>query len=222
MLYVCDVSASQVEEEVVMNRDKDIVRYPRHLRKSFTKLKMTDYQHLRYEFQMLEQDIRSGVSEKDGIHKLVMRMYLPLWGHFSYWGGTKVVRVDKNEYGQNEDRWIEKIRSVYESITEKTNRKVFGRRYLHKVPYPTSFVFYERGNITEGKHIHTLHHFPQKVIDKSEEYLSTFSRYWNSHYLNIGVGRHFWFEKVDSQERVSRYASKKMSEKYENGWFIVS
>jgi len=222
VLYVCDVSASQVEEDVVVSRDKDIVRYPRHLRRSFTKLSMTDYQHLRYEFQMLEQDIRSGVSEKDGINKLVLRMYLPSMFHFSYWGGTKVVRADKNEYGQNEDRWIEKIRSAYENITERTNRKIFGRRYLYKVPYPTSFLFYEKGDITEGKHIHTLHHFPQKVIDKSERYLSTFSRYWNSHHLNRGVGRYFWYEEVDNQEDASRYATKKMSNNYENGWFVVS
>ena len=74
-MYLRCIGTSQVEEEVVMK--KDIVRYPRHLMKSFTKLSMTDYQNLRYEFQMLERDIRSGVSEKDGIHKLAMRMYLP-------------------------------------------------------------------------------------------------------------------------------------------------
>jgi hypothetical protein len=204
-----------------MSREDGVVPYPRHLRKSFCKLDMTHLRYLRYEFQMLEEDIRSGVSEKDGINKLVMRMYLPTMFHFAYWGGTKVVRVDK-EYSQNEDGWIEKIRSVYESITEKTNRKIFGRRYLYKVPYPTSFVFYEKGDITEGKHIHTLHHFPQRVKEKSGEYLSTFSRYWNTHYLNRGVGRYFWFEEVDSQEKVSRYASKKMSENYQNGWFVVS
>ena len=219
MLYVCDVSASQVEEDVVVNRDKDIVRYPRHLRRTFTKLSFGDMRNLRYEWQMVEKDIRSGVSEKDAINKLVMRMYLPFMC-FSFWGGTKVVNIDKdNSYQVSEKSWLQRIRSVYEEVSERTNRSLFGRRYLYKVPYPTSFIFYERGDITEGKHIHTLHHFPQKVIDKSEKYLSTFSRYWNNHYVNRNVGRYFWYEEVDNQEDASRYATKRMTE---NGWFLVS
>ena len=43
--------------------------------------------------------------------------------------------------------------------------------------------------------------------------------------LNRPVGRNFWWEPVDtdihSQSKVISYASKKMSQNYEYGWFPV-
>ena len=205
-----------------MSSQEAEMRLPRHFRKSFSKLTIGSIKDLRYEFQMLEADIRQGTAEADAVNKLVMRMYLPFMG-FTFWGGTKVVSIDKDKSYETTDRnWINRMMSIYDNVCETTNRRLFGRRYLMKVPYPTSFVFYEKGSATEGKHIHTLHHFPEKTIHKAEEYLSTLSCLWNSHRVNRNVGRYFWFEKVENQEDASRYATKRMSGNYENGWFVVS
>jgi len=52
-----------------------------------------------------------------------------------------------------------------------------------------------------------------------------FRKYWNDHALNRPVGREFWYEPVgtdvNDQSKVIGYASKKMNQNYEYGWFPV-
>ena len=198
------------------------LRYLRPLRRSLMRISRQDFTKLRYDFRHMEQEIQSGVSEWKVRNKFLWRLWMSEVGDWTYWGGTKVVKMDKDfYYRQTDNQWISKIQKVYEDISEKTNRKGFGRRYFWRTEYPTSLVFFERGEGTEGRHIHTVHHFSQGEVSKSHRYLKVFSQLWNEHYVNKGVGRQFWFETVDSQERVGRYVSKKMSENYSKGWFPV-
>ena len=157
--------------------------------------------------------------------KFVIRMFLDEKFVWTYSGGTNIVAMDKDRCRTMDyTTWKQKIQNAYEVITEKTNRKMFGRRYFRKRLYPVSFVFFERGNKTEGKHIHTLHHFPSQTIEKADDYIQSFQKSWIDHDLNNPVGRTFWYEGVGndvaSQSRKTRYATKKMGEDYETGWFV--
>jgi hypothetical protein len=62
-------------------------------------------------------------------------------------------------------------------------------------------------------------------MSKSGQWLDLFRKYWNDHALNRPVGRKFWYESigtdVNDQSKVISYASKKMNQNYEYGWFPV-
>ncbi len=168
----------------------------------------------------------NGGSWKTIESKFFIRMWLEDFGIWNYWGGTGIVDADKGDNFPNSDvGWINKIQSVYEFTATKTNRKLFGRRFFWNKPYPISLVFFEKGKNTEGKHIHTIHHFPTQTMSKSGQWLDLFRKYWNDHALNRPVGRKFWYESigtdVNDQSKVISYASKKMNQNYEYGWFPV-
>ena len=139
-------------------RNQD-TRYSKTVRRSLMRVNTRDFTNLRHEFRQIEHEISSGVSEWRVRNKFIWRLWMSEIGDWTYWGGTKVVSIDKNnDYRQTDENWFNKIRNVYETVTEKTNRRLFGRRYLLKnVSCPTSLVFYERGDLTEGRHIHTVH-----------------------------------------------------------------
>jgi len=199
------------------------MRYNREIRRALYRCPPVVLDQLRNDFRFVERDIENGDSWENIKRKMVMRMWLgDSICKWSFWGGTNVVSVDKNIRNREPDKsWVNKIRNAYEQTTERTNRRIFGRRYFRKVAYPTSLVFYERGDITDGRHIHTLHHFPSGTSDKTENYLTCFTNYWNSHQINKGVGRTFWFDQVKDQDEATRYATKKMTTHYDFGWFPV-
>jgi len=196
------------------------MRYNRQTRRVLFRNRDLILDQLRSDFRWIEINISKGSSWELEKKKFVMRMWLGDVVDFAYWGGTKVVSADKNINNNSTDRnWVTKIEKVCGDVVEKTNRKIFGRRYFWKVPYPTSFAFYERGDITNGRHIHTLHHFPAGIDDKAKNYLSCFANYWNDHRINKNVGRTFWYEPVRDQDEATRYATKKMTSNYDFGWF---
>ena len=201
------------------------MRYTRQLRRGLYDAPSYVLDQLRSDFQEMELQIENGVPWEEVKRKMIMRMWLGDVVDWVYWGGTKVVQLDKD---QKKDKvkeesgpsWFARIRTAYEHTADKTNRTIFGRRYFRKNTYPLSFVFYERGHATEGKHIHTLHHFPQAIVSKAEQYLMCFSAYWSNHPVNRNVGRKFWYEEVINQDRVVRYATKRMTNNYDWGWFL--
>ena len=155
-------------------------------------------------------------------NKFILRTFLHDLGDWSYWGGTKITPADGQEIFTTRDKtWISKIQSCYECTANITNRQIFGKRYWKKFRYPLSIVFFEKGKNNKGKHIHCLHHFPNRTLDKADQYLSLFSQYWNDNDLNRFVGRDYWYEPVKDQDRATRYTSKKMHEQYEISWFPV-
>ena len=196
------------------------MRYDRQTRRAITCGRGPVLDQLRSDFQWVETNIINGSTWELEKRKFVIRMWLGDVVDFSYWGGTKVVRADKNIHTKEPDRsWVKKIEKACGDVVEKTNRKIFGRRYFRKVAYPTSFGFYERGDITDGRHIHTLHHFPGRAEKRAEDYLCCFTEYWNDHRINKNVGRNFWYEPVKDQDKAMRYATKKMTSNYDFGWF---
>ena len=191
------------------------MRYTRQLRRGLYDAPSYVLDQLRYDFQEMENQIQNGTPWEDVKRKMIMRMWLGDVVDWRYWGGTKVVQVDKG-WKETDTSWFARIRKAYEHTTDKTNRTIFGRRYFRKNTYPLSFVFYERGDATEGKHIHTLHHFPTALVRKADQYLNCFSTYWSNHPVNKSVGRKFWYEEVIDQDKVIRYATKRMTNNYSN------
>jgi hypothetical protein len=196
------------------------MRYTRQLRRGLYDAPSYVLDQLRYDFQEMEFQIQNGTPWEDVKRKMIMRMWLGDVVDWRYWGGTKVVQMDKG-WKETDTSWFARIRKAYEHTTDKTNRTIFGRRYFRKNTYPLSFVFYERGDATEGKHIHTLHHFPTALVRKADQYLNCFSTYWSNHPVNKSVGRKFWYEEVIDQDKVIRYATKRMTNNYSFGWFPV-
>jgi hypothetical protein len=198
------------------------MRYTRNIRRGLYEAPSYVLDQLRNDFQDMEFQMENGIAWEDVKRKMIMRMWLGDMCEWKYWGGTKVVQLDKDkEKPERDTSWFARIRKAYEHTTDKTNRTIFGRRYFRKNTYPLSFVFYERGNATEGKHIHTIHHFPPAIARKAEQYLNCFSTYWCNHPVNKPVGRVFWYEDVVNQDKVIRYATKRMTNNYEFGWFPV-
>ena len=188
------------------------MKYTRGVRRDLSKYS--------YVLDELRDDLVNVENSRWWKEKFIMRMWLLGKGEWSYFGTSKVVRVDKNNEIKN-DVWIDMIQKTYERVSEKSNRTLFGRRYFKKTPYPTSLVFFERGGETGGKHIHSLHHFPGCLSDKKEYYIDTFQSFWITDDVNKNVGRTFHFETPRSQEDVVRYGTKMMTKNYENGWFVV-
>jgi len=168
----------------------------------------------------LRDDLLNTDNSKYWKEKFVMRMWLSGKGDWSYFGTSKVIRFDKDD-SVSDKSWIQMIQKTYERVSEKSNRSVLGRRYFKKTPYPTSLVFFERGGETGGKHIHSLHHFPSRILDKRQRYIDTFRDFWITDETNNSVGRTFHFEIPRSQDDVSTYITKKMTDNYESGWFVV-
>jgi hypothetical protein len=196
------------------------MRYNRQLRRAIYRCPEVVLDQLRMDFQLIEINIRKGMPWELEKKRFGMRMWLGDICDWAYWGGTNVVPADKNIHNNEPDKsWVRKIEKACGEVVEKTNRTVFGRRYFRKVAYPTSLAFYERGDKTDGKHIHTLHHFPLGTVDRASTYLECFTGYWNEHRINKGVGRTFWYEPVIDQDKAMRYATKKMTSNYEFGWF---
>ena len=197
------------------------MRYDRETRRAMMNTSPVVLDQLRQDFRLIELDISEGISRDIVKRKMLARMWLGDMCEWTYWGGTKVVEVDKNtETTETDERWVSSIKNAYEYTTKKTNRRIFGRRYFRKkVIYPTSLVFYEKGDVSGGRHIHTVHHFPQGALPKVKQYLMCFTSYWNSHQVNNSVGRTFWYEPVEDQDKVIRYATERMTNNYVYCWF---
>ena len=203
------------------------MKYTREIRRAITQAPLDVRVQLSKDYYYNYLEYIHGGSWKLIEGKFFTRMWLEDFGIWNYWGGTTIVPHDKNEYFPTTDEnWIGKIQSCYEHIYSRTNRKIFGRRYFWKEKRtPPSLVFFEKGDGGQGRHIHSIHHFPPTIKDKSEEWMKLFGSLWRDHDLNRPVGRNFWWEPVDtdihSQSKVISYASKKMNNNYEYGWFPV-
>ena len=198
-------------------------RYDRDTRKAHSRASLFVWEQLKEDWQYALEDVQKGVPWPLVRQKMIIRMWLTDVGHFTFWGGTKVVGSDKQNNTTKQDKlWIEKIRKTHEQVAEKTNRKLFSRWYIRKkVAYPTSFAFFENGTKSKGRHIHTLHHFPAATIKKANDYMFLFEKNWNDHQVNRSVGRTFWHQPVENQDKAIRYATKKMTYDNEDGWWAV-
>ena len=198
------------------------MRYTRHVRKSLCNAPPFVWGQLREDFRFAEKECAYGVSWDTAMRKMVVRMWLGEIGVFTFWGGSKIVRVDTDPHFLGTDEnWRQGIRIAYENTVQRTNRKIWGRRWFRKIPSPTSLVFFEKAKLTNGRHIHALFHFPPVLVDSADEYLQMFQKVWFDHKENNQVGRTFWYQPVEDQDEVSRYATKQITNNYEDGWFAI-
>ena len=73
------------------------MRYTRQLRRGLYDAPSYVIDQLRYDFQEMELQIESGTPWEEVKRKMIMRMWLGDVAHWVYWGGTKVVQLDKDQ-----------------------------------------------------------------------------------------------------------------------------